>query len=257
MNPRQSLTLISRLAGIPHQVVPKANQMTALLFFLLAAMTIGQTAMSAPIRYELSFTIDEFFPADAFGLDGSTFELIYELDTDPLTPTFDGPAGGADRVTIWPGTNLSIQLTISGSVSGDGVYVALNPEFGSLRFDDNDTNPDVGDSVSLPLATFDFFGSELAVGGVIAKLPMSFNTPPASGTVFPYAFESSDVSRWQSPSVELSGLTTSLALARGTNVSGHAVVVPEPSTLSGGVLGVATIAGCLWCRRRSAPSRNR
>lgn len=204
--------------------------------FLLASalmMVVCHPALATPIRYTVEFTpgpfssFDPMSNGDPLGLEGSQFSLEYEWDAASLTPDFDAPDGGAGRVTVWPSTNLILSLTITGSSGADGTHAGTTSGGSKFQLTDNDTTPQVVDSVQFPSASFGLPGQTIDIAGLIAQFPISFNTPASPGTVFPYPFQASDVTSWQSPSIiDFANDSDS----QGQSVVGSAAVVPEPST---------------------------
>ena len=206
-------------------------------------------ALAVPISYTVNTTIGDFLGpdplADPLGLAGSQFTIEYEWDPSSLTPTFDAPFGGADRVTVWPGSNTSINLTIAGSTSADGTYSGAISGGSSWQLRDNDSNPPpLSDDVQFPSVTFALPGNDIDVAGLNAFFSASFNTPASPGTVFPYPFQASDVNSWQDPGILY---LDAFGIASGQNTSGSATVVPEPQTILGSLIA---LGGMAFLRRK-------
>ena len=218
-------------------------------FFFVAAL-----AKAVPIQYSVDWVPGAFTPNDdVLGLTGAKIDFEAQLDPATVTPT------DSYTETDWP---IVAQVTVTGSSYADGTYM----EDSSVQlYDDVTTFYSLQFNSPVDIVWFEgpefeikvpFSNDEIPIDipyNIFLALPASFSTPAPDGTIFPYAFEYSDLTLLPSdyePSIfyddsggESGGTTPSESF--GYLLSASADFVPEPGTA-----GLLALGGLIAIRRR-------
>lgn len=209
---------------------------------------LGQCASAVPINYTVNLVVNPFDSGDPLGLAGANVTLLYGIDTTMLTPTFDGPVMQADQATVWPDTNTTASLTISGSTSADGTYVSSLVGGTTFQFFDNGNiffgSFNGKDVVQFPNANFSVLSQDVEIAGLVVAQDDSFNTP--SDPIQAYPFAAADVTMAQNPTLMYFGGPADSSQALTTGLMANAQAVPEPSTLA---LAACAALGIVIARR--------
>lgn len=213
------------------------KSIAALIFLVCPA-----TSWAAPLNIEVTMTGGTEFAAHP--LAGANILVHASWDPSTLTPLHTFSSGTYSRA-IWPATNTSITMDVTGSAGHDGHYVGrviATPTAG-WYYTNNDAT--FGDAILFPQVYFTIGGSNISFntrsGDLRARLAANhFN---GADLPLPGPFAESDAS-WELGPI-FSSTSSSIS---ANNISGFAIQVPEPTCFA--LAGTAVAAVRLVRRRK-------
>jgi len=204
------------------------RQMTRLALVLVAFIgLLASSLQAAPLHYQIDLVADSELPAHP--LDGANLQLNLTWDAAAVAPL-----ASSSSVTIWPTTNTTASLIVSGSVTVDGVYAASFVPSPSLTWAiDNDSQGE--DRLHFPVMRFQIGGKTVESGILFARFASTFFNGPSP--FYPKPFTFTDAT-WNT--VNFFSTAPSAGVV-ATVVDASVVAVPEPATLALGFFALAAL----------------
>lgn len=206
---------------------------------VLICLMGSATGWAAPLNFEVSMTGGT--ESASHPLAGATIKLRASWDPSTLTPLSVLPG----RV-VWPTTNTTMTLDVTGSAGHDGQYlgtIPTSPTIGWLYYN----NGTLGDAFFFPPVGFPIGSPGVFLNSAPDALAGIFDANHFIGDTLPVPgpFSASEVT-WTAATLNLQSAPGGVRIT-ANNISGFATQVPEPTCFA---LAAAAVAALTVTRRR-------